>query len=102
MNDEGPGDDHRAPRFFGPRSCSARRDYQSNLVARLDGNLIAHRRPVTADRVRKEPKRSRPEDEIRWNGEHRIGIAGRIAKSYALTAADGVYGHVGESLILDT
>jgi hypothetical protein len=80
----------------------ARRDYQSNLVACLDSNLITYRCSVAANRIREEPKRRRAEDEIRWDGEHRICIAGRITKTYALTAADGVYGHVRESLILDT
>lgn len=90
------------PSVFWSALVLAGRNYQADLIPRLHSNLVADRRSVASDWVRKEPKRRRAEDEIRRNREDRIRVAGSVAESYALAAADGVYGHVREPLILDT
>src|SRR6266566_885150 len=75
-------------------------DRKNDGVARSDRDLLTHRRPVSADRIRDKTKRCQAAHYAGGNRKVCLAVPVRDAEAEALSAARSVDRHVEKALIV--
>jgi len=92
----------RAPYFFFPGAAprSALRDDERHAVALLDRDLVAHRRPVSTNRITQELKARHAAYQVLRDGQIGDPVAIGDAESHSLAAVDHVDRHVEKAAVV--